>query len=88
MVDDISPALPPVPGEKKIDFPDLETPLAELAGAPPPAPGWFAEAVAMAPERRSVEVEGASIHYLRWGDKTRPGLLLVHGNAAHAYWWS
>ena len=33
-------------------------------------------------------VEGARVHYLRWGDKARPGLLLVHGNAAHAYWWS
>ena len=29
-----------------------------------------------------------AIHYLRWGDRARPGLLLVHGNAAHAYWWS
>ncbi|MGC9952960.1 MAG: alpha/beta hydrolase [Rhizomicrobium sp.] len=78
--------LPPSAG--KIDFPDLETPLAVLAGAPPPAPAWFAEAVATLPEHRFVEVDGARIHYLRWGDKARPGLLLVHGNAAHAYWWS
>ena len=28
-----------------------------------------------------------AIHYLRWGDRARPGLLLVHGNAAHAHWW-
>jgi pimeloyl-ACP methyl ester carboxylesterase len=78
--------LPPSAG--KIDFPDLETPLAALAGAPPPTPAWFAETVAMLPESRFVEVDGARIHYLRWGDKARPGLLLVHGNAAHAYWWS
>jgi len=71
-----------------IDFPDLETPLAALAGAPPPAPAWFHETVAVKPESRFVEVDGARIHYLRWGDGTRPGLLLVHGNAAHAYWWS
>ena len=83
-----APNLPPVPGAKTIDFPDLETPLASLAGAPPPAPQWFAEAVAALPESRFVDVEGAAIHYLRWGDKARPGLLLVHGNAAHAYWWS
>src|SRR5581483_9274530 len=37
---------------------------------------------------RFVTVEGARIHYLRWGDPTRPGILLVHGNAAHAQWWS
>jgi len=72
----------------KVDFPDLETPLAALAGAPPPAPQWFAEAVANVPESRFIEVEGTAIHYLQWGDKARPGLLLVHGNAAHAYWWS
>ncbi len=88
MADEISRTLSPVPGVKTVDFPDLETPLAALAGAPPPSPAWFAQAVTVEPESRSVEVEGARIHYLRWGDKTRPGLLLVHGNAAHAYWWS
>ncbi len=71
-----------------VDFPDLETPLAALAGAPPAAPRWFADAVASRPESRTIEVEGARIHYLSWGERTRPGLLLAHGNAAHAYWWS
>ena len=79
---------PTVPDPRKVDFPDLETPLAELAGAPPPAPAWFAETVAILPDSQFVEVDGARIHYLRWGDRARPGLLLVHGNAAHAYWWS
>ena len=88
MTDDLSKPLPSVPGVHKVDFPDLEAPLAWLAGAPPPAPQWFTEAVAVQPESRFVEVEGARIHYLRWGDRARPGLLLVHGNAAHAYWWS
>ena len=85
MTDDVSR---PLPGIAKIDFPDLETPLAALDGAPPPAPQWFEEAVGTEPESRFVTVEGARIHYLRWGDQARPGLLLVHGNAAHAYWWS
>jgi pimeloyl-ACP methyl ester carboxylesterase len=62
--------------------------LAPLAGNAPPAPAWFTQAVADAPDSCFVTVEGARIHYLRWGDRTRPGLLLVHGNAAHAYWWS
>jgi pimeloyl-ACP methyl ester carboxylesterase len=63
-------------------------PLAPLKGAVPPAPTWFEQAVAQIPESKFVTVDGAKIHYLRWGDKSRPGLLLVHGNAAHAYWWS
>ncbi len=74
--------------DPQVDFPELETPLAALAGSPPPAPQWFTDALAVEPEHRFLPVEGARIHYLRWGDRAKPGLLLVHGNAAHAYWWS
>ncbi|HEY1631526.1 MAG TPA: alpha/beta hydrolase [Rhizomicrobium sp.] len=66
----------------------IEAPLAPFHGAAPEAPAWFTRTVAIAPESLFVEVDGAAIHYLRWGDRKRPGLLLVHGNAAHAYWWS
>jgi pimeloyl-ACP methyl ester carboxylesterase len=65
-----------------------EGPLAPLDGVEPPAPAWFDRVVAVEPESAFVEVEDAHIHYLRWGDRAKPGLLLVHGNAAHAYWWS
>jgi pimeloyl-ACP methyl ester carboxylesterase len=75
-------------GVTRVDFPELEAPLASFSGEPPPAPLWFAQAVNDKPEDCWVEVAGARIHYLRWGDRSRPGLLLVHGNAAHAYWWS
>lgn len=51
-------------------------------------PKWFCEALATPYEDRTVEVEGCPIHYLRWGDVTKPGLMLVHGGAAHAHWWS
>ena len=27
------------------------------------------------------------IHYRRWGATDRPGLVLVHGGAAHSGWW-
>jgi pimeloyl-ACP methyl ester carboxylesterase len=54
----------------------------------PEAPAWFTSALAIVPEERTVEVEGCPIHYLRWGDPAKPGLLLVHGGAAHAHWWS
>jgi len=65
-----------------------EGPLTPFHGEVPPAPKWFTRTVAIEPESAFVEVEGAKIHYLRWGDRSKPGLLLVHGNAAHAYWWS
>jgi pimeloyl-ACP methyl ester carboxylesterase len=86
--DDSAPA-PPVPGARPEMFTVNENqgPLAALSGSPPPAPAWFAEAVSRKPESRHVDVHGARIHYLRWGERGRPGLLLVHGNAAHAHWW-
>ncbi|HEX7774964.1 MAG TPA: alpha/beta hydrolase [Parvibaculum sp.] len=53
-------------------------------------PQWFREALAVRPESRRVTVDGASIHYLRWGDSdpARPGILFVHGNGAHAHWFA
>ncbi|RMD81496.1 MAG: alpha/beta hydrolase [Candidatus Dadabacteria bacterium] len=55
---------------------------------PNPAPKWFTGALATPYEEATVEVEGCPIHYLRWGDRDKPGLMLVHGGAAHAHWWS
>ncbi|MFP8876797.1 MAG: alpha/beta hydrolase [Myxococcota bacterium] len=52
------------------------------------APDWFQRALATRWEDRSVTVEGCRIHYLRWGEPERPGIVLVHGGAAHAHWWS
>jgi pimeloyl-ACP methyl ester carboxylesterase len=52
------------------------------------APDWFRTAIAAPYERRVVEVEGCPISYLAWGEMDRPGLVLVHGGAAHAHWWS
>ncbi len=63
-------------------------PLAPFAGAVPPAPAWFTAAVAVEPEVSSVTVDGAAIELLTWGERGKPGLLLLHGNGAHARWWS
>ncbi|MEL7156862.1 MAG: alpha/beta hydrolase [Actinomycetota bacterium] len=51
-------------------------------------PSWFTGAIANKPETRSVEVDGCRINYLSWGDRSLPCLLLLHGGAAHAHWWS
>ena len=63
-------------------------PLARYNGELVKGPAWFEQAVAVAPEVAYVDAAGARISYLRWGQRNRPGLLLVHGNAAHAEWWS
>ena len=71
-----------------MDDADINAPLAALQGAEPPAPHWFARALADAPERSHLEVEGARIETLAWGEKGQPGLLLLHGSGAHADWYS
>jgi pimeloyl-ACP methyl ester carboxylesterase len=62
--------------------------LARYAGEKPPAPQWFEDALSHRPERRTIENEGAKIEYYTWGQKGRPGLLLLHGGGAHALWWA
>jgi len=52
------------------------------------APVWFDTNLAQAPERGSVDVEGCAIETLAWGKRGAQGLLFVHGNGAHADWWS
>ncbi len=68
--------------------PHLMAPLAAFLGVKPPAPAWFVQAIAEAPERTFVEVEGAKAEVLAWGKRGRPGLMFLHGGAAHADWWS
>jgi pimeloyl-ACP methyl ester carboxylesterase len=52
------------------------------------APRWFRDALAAPRSEHSFVHEGVPLHYLRWGDGSKPGLVLIHGGAAHAEWWS
>jgi pimeloyl-ACP methyl ester carboxylesterase len=58
------------------------------AGPPTPAPAWFLTSVATPAEVGVVRVDGADVATLAWGDRADPTLVLVHGGAAHAHWWS
>lgn len=53
-----------------------------------PSPDWFRAAVEDTNEEHTIPVSGTDIRYLSWGDRGRPGLVFVHGGAAHAQWWS
>jgi len=68
--------------------PELRAPLERFDGETPPAPAWFAEALANAPERGFVQTPRGRIESLTWGERGKPGLLFIHGNGAHADWWS
>ena len=68
--------------------PEIREPLAPFRGEPPPAPAWFHAAMADKPERGFVPTPRGRLEVLTWGERGKPGLLFVHGNSAHAYWWS
>ena len=61
-----------------------------MATAPvlPTAPDWFRRALEVPFTDEVVEVGGAPIHYLAWGEPGRRGLVFVHGGGAHAHWWT
>jgi pimeloyl-ACP methyl ester carboxylesterase len=54
----------------------------------PDAPPWFVRALAVEHDDHWVDVDGAAIHALCWGDRGRRGLIFVHGGGAHAHWWT
>ncbi|MCT2559871.1 alpha/beta hydrolase [Tsuneonella sp. YG55] len=62
--------------------------LGRFEGERPPAADWFTQALEQEPERSHFDVDGAAIELLTWGAVGKPGLLFLHGNAAHADWWS
>ena len=51
------------------------------------APGWFTAALADAPATGRVVVDGSPVSYRAWGEVGAPGIVAIHGGAAHACWW-
>jgi pimeloyl-ACP methyl ester carboxylesterase len=51
-------------------------------------PEWLDRALATEPECDRITVAGVGIARMMWGEPGRPGLVLVHGGAAHTHWWS
>lgn len=62
--------------------------LAPYQGVRPAAPAWAEAALAVEPETALVDVAGARVEMLAWGPRGAPGIVLLHGNGAHARWWS
>lgn len=51
-------------------------------------PHWFLRAQSTPYSEDVTKVDDVPIHYLEWGDQRQPGLVLIHGGAAHAQWWT
>ncbi len=50
-------------------------------------PDWAEQALAVEPEACRVDAPGAQLEVLKWGQRGKPVLLLLHGKEAHAGWW-
>lgn len=75
------------PKRKRVNG-DPDRPLARLNGRRPVAPDWYRVLSATPPETFRVDVQGAGIEVLAWGQRGHPGILLAHGSRAHARWWA
>jgi pimeloyl-ACP methyl ester carboxylesterase len=51
-------------------------------------PDWLTQALAVKPETDRLTVAGCEIQRMMWGRRGDPGLILIHGGAAHTHWWS
>lgn len=52
-----------------------------------PTPDWFQQGLDAPGTPGSVTVAGARIAYRVWGERGRPGIVLIHGSNAHLQWW-
>ncbi|GAA4743659.1 alpha/beta hydrolase [Nocardioides endophyticus] len=50
-------------------------------------PAWYRDALALVPAYDAVTAAGARVAYRAWGPVGAPGVVLVHGSAAHGGWW-
>ena len=48
---------------------------------------WLKRVLAVEPDNIFLDVAGARLSLLTWGDRNRPALLFIHGGAAHSGWW-
>src|SRR4030042_1829872 len=82
-----------------LEWPDTVVALLEMAQGPVvPGHGAVVDRAFVAAQHQDpaevprregfVDAGGCPIHYLDWGDTGAPGLVLIHGGAAHAHWWS
>lgn len=66
---------------------DIRPPLETLKGQKPDYPRWLTETLETPSESGCVEVDGAEIVWKAWGERGKPGVMLVHGGVAHKQWW-
>ncbi|MBZ6377117.1 alpha/beta hydrolase [Pacificimonas flava] len=46
-------------------------------------PEWFVSALAVPRQEGFIEIDGARVHYMRWGERGKPKVLTTHGFLSH-----
>ena len=67
---------------KVTDFPEDISPVWACDGSH--LPEWFVSALKEPREESYVEIDNAKVHYFRWGDRSKPKVLMTHGFLSHA----
>ncbi|WP_211316940.1 alpha/beta fold hydrolase [Arenicella xantha] len=62
--------------------------MADLTAAVDNPPKWLHEAMQVPREEGFVTVDGCDIRYFRWGDRTKPSIIMLHGFLAHSRCWA
>jgi len=50
-------------------------------------PEWFSRAIAAPWAEDGLAVDESPVVFRCWGDRSKPGVVLVHGDGAHSHWW-
>jgi len=58
--------------------------LGDLVAEVKDPPEWLTTAMSVPREQGTVTSAGCDINYFRWGDPTKPGILMMHGFLAHS----
>ena len=51
-------------------------------------PEWFVKAMKKPRQEAMINVKGRQVHYFRWGKKSAPKVILLHGFLSHARVWA
>ena len=62
----------------------VETGAQDIVEQIPNPPEWLTQALSVPREQGFVTVNGCRLRYYRWGDKSKPGVLMTHGFLAHS----
>ena len=58
--------------------------LGDLTPAVAEPSAWLQSALSVPRDEGYVQLSGCQIHYFRWGDTSKPGIVMIHGFLAHA----